>query len=416
MLLSALLILGVALSVSFMCSLLEACLLSLSKAEVAAIGEQHPRTGRIWTVFKRDLQYPLAIILIINTCSHTIGASLAAARFEVLYGQRGVIISSFVLSFVMIQWTEVLPKTLGSRRRRRVAQIFGLPLQGAVVALRPLASLVRLLNRPFEGSTLTEPPTTVEEIRALAHEARTANVIEPHQDEIIGRVAALARVSATDIMVFRDEISFLSTTMTLEEALVHAHVDEHTRFPLCVDGNLDAVIGYVNLKELVAALHTNPMDATLRGIARPIRYVASDRHGSSMLREFVDEHLHLAIVRDEAHKTIGLITMEDLVEELVGELEDEFDPLPRRIHDLGAGLLMIGGGADIAHVFRKLGLEGAPTGNVAAWMARRLDKRLKPGDAVDVDGTKFVVRRVRRGKVFEASVRATAPANERPAV
>ena len=410
MLLGALLILAVALVISFMCSMLEACVLSLSKAEIGAISERQPRLGRIWTGLKRDVQYPLAVILIVNTCSHTIGTSLAAARFEVLYGQRGVIISSIVLSFVMIQWTEVLPKTLGSRRRRRVAEIFGVPLKAAVVVLHPFAWFVRQLNRPFARKTFVEPPTSVEEIRALSHEARTANVIEPHQDEIIGRAASLARVDATKIMVFRDEISFLSTAMTLEEAFVHAHIDEHTRFPLCENGDLDVVLGYVNLKELVSALHTNPMDATLRGIARPMPYVSPDRTGSSILREFVDQHLHLAIVRDESGKTLGLISMEDLIEELVGEIEDEFDFMPRRIHDLGAGLVMVGGGADAAEVFRKLHLSPPPHGTIASWMASRLTGRPKPGDTVEVDGTRFVVRRVRRGKVFEAAVRAVSTA------
>ncbi len=409
MLLSALITLTVALAISFICSLLEACVLSLSNAEVAAIGEHSPRLGRIWTALKRDVQYPLAVILIVNTCSHTIGASFAATKFEILYGDRGVIVSSVLLSFVMIQWTEVLPKTLGSRRRRRVARLFGVPLHVAVTILRPFAWLVHLLNRPFEASS-EEPPTTVEEIRALAHEARVSHVIEPHQDEIIGRAAALARVRATKMMVFRDEISVISTAMTMEEALVHAHIDAHTRYPLCEDGDLDKPVGYVNLKELVAALHTNPGDATLRGIARPLRYVAADRDGSSILREFVDEHLHLAIVRDENQKTVGLITMEDVLEELVGDLEDEFDPMPRRIHDLGAGLLMVGGGADIGAVYRRAGLGDPPSGTVASWFASQLTERPKPGDAVQVEGCQFVVRRIRRGQVFEAAVRAVPAA------
>jgi putative hemolysin len=408
MLFSALTILAVALAISFLCSLLEACVLSLSKAEVSALGERRPRLGRTWTALKRDVQYPLAVILILNTCAHTIGTALAAGKFELLYGERGVIVSSVVLSFVMIQWTEVLPKTLGSRRRRRVAELFGIPLEVAVLVLRPFAWLVHQLNRPFERGPFVEPPASVEEIRALSREARSAQVIAPHQDEIIGRAATLARIDATRLMVFRDEISFLSTTMTMEEALLHAHVDEHTRSPLCEGGDLDATIGYVNFKELVAALHTNPVDATLRGIARPIPYVSPERDGASILRQFVEEHLHLAIVRDESGKTLGLITMEDLIEELVGELEDEFDSLPRRVHDLGSGLLMIGGGTEAAEAFRRLGLASTPAGTVATWMASPLAGSPRPGDAVDVDGASFVVRRVRRGRVFEAAVRVGA--------
>ena len=127
MLLSALVIVFIGLTISSLCSMLEACLLSLSHAEVAAMGTE-TRTGRIWAGFKRDVQLPLATILIVNTSAQTIATSFAAARFEALYGERGLIAFSIIISFVMIQWAEVLPKTLGSRHRRRGAGRF-LPLR-----------------------------------------------------------------------------------------------------------------------------------------------------------------------------------------------------------------------------------------------------------------------------------------------
>src|SRR5271169_2132188 len=98
-------ILAIALSMSFLCSLLEACVLSLSKAEVAALGQRSPRLGVIWTDFKQRIHAPLAAILLLNTSAHTIGTSIAAGRFAVMYGERGVLISSILITFVMVQWT-----------------------------------------------------------------------------------------------------------------------------------------------------------------------------------------------------------------------------------------------------------------------------------------------------------------------
>jgi putative hemolysin len=403
MLVGTLAILAVALSISFLCSLLEACVLSLSKAEVAAIGQRSVRLGRIWTDFRKNLHAPLAAILILNTSANTIGTSLAAGRFAVLYGERGVLVSSLLITFVMVQWTELLPKTLGSRHRRRLAVAFGGALHAAVIALSPIVAIVRWLNRPFAGPG-AEPPTSIEEIRALAHDARAANVIGPHDDAIIDRAAGLTRVSALEIMVPRGEMSVLSTAMGLEEALIHAHLEAHTRFPLCDAGNLDQVIGYINLKELVAILHTNPAQPTLRGIARPIHRVEQDANASTVLRDFVEQHLHVAIVADAAGQTLGMITMEDLVEVLMGELAPEFDPLPRRIHDLGGSVLMVGGGADLGVVLGKAGLAGASPGTVASAIAGALGKTPQPGDEVVLQGARVVVRRIRRGRVFDAIV------------
>jgi CBS domain containing-hemolysin-like protein len=400
MLLCAITIVLVGLTISFFCSLLEGCVLSLSRAEVLAMGRE-TRSGRIWAGFKREVQMPLATILIVNTSAQVIATSFAAAKFGTAYGSRAVIGFSVVVSFLIIQWGEVLPKTLGARHRRRIAVLFSVPLKVCVVALSPLAHFVRFLNRPFEGSK--EPPPTVDEISALAHHARSWRVIEGHQDHIIGHAARLGHVSARKIMVPREEMSILSSDMGLEAAFIHAHLDAHTRYPLCEGGDIDRVLGYVNLKELVAILHTNPAAVTLRGIARPIGYIKPDDNGSEVLHEFVDEHVHLAVVRGEGNTTLGMLTMEDLVEEIVGDLEDEFDPLPKMIHDLGGSVLMIGGGVDVQAALAKAGVTAPRAhGTVASWMTKELGHRPKPGEGVDMGAARLVVRRIRRGRVFEA--------------
>jgi len=410
MLPSAVAILVATLSITCVCSLLEACVLSLGKAEIAALGRTDARLGRIWSDFRRRLAHPLGAILIVNTAAQTIGMAMAAGRIEVVYGDRGVFIASAVMAAVMIQWAEVLPKTLGSRHRRELARVFGRPLHAVVVGLTPIVSVMRRLNRPFEGSA-TDAPPSIDEIRALASDARSSDVIGAEEDEIIGRAAGLQRISVRDLMVPRDDISVLSTDMTLEDALVHAHIDAHTRFPLCEHGLIDSVVGYVNLKELVAILHTNPADPTLRGIARPIHRVQVGTNASALTRVFTKEHVHVAIVVGNTGETLGMVTMEDLVEQLVGELEDEFDPLPSRIHDLGGKVLMAGGGASISEVLEKAGMKGArASGSVADFLEAKLLRRPKRGDEIALDGVKIVVRRIRRGRVFEATCTRTEPA------
>ncbi len=397
-------IVATTLLVSFMCSLLEACVLSLSRAEVYAIGQKSPRLGAIWTDFKGHLHAPLAAILILNTAAMTIGTALAAERFAAAYGARGVLVSSFVITFLMVQWAELLPKTLGSKHRRWVASTFGRPLRVAVAALSPLVWLVRWLNRPFERS-LEEPAASIDEIRGLASDAREANVIGAPDHAIIGRAAGLTRLGVKNLMVPREEMSVLSTTMSLEDALIHAHLEAHTRFPLCESGDLDRIVGYVNLKELVAILHTNPAQPTLRGITRPIHRVLDDVNASTVLRDFADQRLHIAVVTDRAGRTVGMLTMEDLVEELMGELVEEFEPLPRGIHDLGGHVLMAGGGANVRDVLARAGLRGETHGALADWVSARLQRVPKPGDELDLHGARLVVRRIRRGRVFDAIVK-----------
>jgi putative hemolysin len=211
-------------------------------------------------------------------------------------------------------------------------------------------------------------------------------------------------------MIPAEQVTFLSTSQSLADAILAAHMDPHTRFPICEGGDRDRVLGYVNFKEMIYRARTNPHDQTLRGIIRPVHFVAPDGAAAALLRVFVDQHEHLAIVRDEEGRTLGLVTLEDLVEELVGELEDEFDRLPRLFHPLSGGTWMVGGGVPVKEVAARLGLELPDTeGTTSAWLIRRFGRVPRGNEAHRVSGAEFHVRRTRRGKVFEVAVTRHAP-------
>jgi putative hemolysin len=196
----------------------------------------------------------------------------------------------------------------------------------------------------------------------------------------------------------------LSTAQTLNQALIAAHTDAHTRFPVCEGDDRNRVLGYINFKEMIYYMSTNPSDPSLKGIIRPVHFIRPDSSASDLLKTFIDQHEHMAIVREAQGRCLGLITLEDLIEEMVGELEDEFDRLPRHVHSLSGGTWMLGGGVPVAEVVSKLG--GPPVsagGTLAAWLERGLGQPPKPGQTLRHAGMEFVVRRVRRGRIFEAS-------------
>lgn len=395
---------AVALSVSFLCSIMEAALLSLTPSQVADLAVRQPRTGAIWRGFKANIQRPIAAILILNTAAHTIGATVAGSRFDDLFGDEWVWAFSILFTFVMLQYTEILPKTFGVRFNRTIAVLIAGPLALLIRVFAPVIHGLHLLNRPFEGRRSEKRATTLEEITSLAMMARLSDQIGPHQESIITRALKLSETSVQQIMIPIEHVSMLSTDQTLHQALIVAHINAHTRYPVCKDGDRDHVIGYVNFKEMIYFMRTNPSDPSLMGVIRPVHFVAPDRSASDLLKTFTDQHEHMALVRDAQGRCLGLITLEDLIEEMVGELEDEFDRLPHHIHLLSGGTWMFGGGVPIAEVIAKLG--GPPvdaSGTLAAWLERRLGQLSKPGQVLQYGEMEFVVRRVRRGRIFEAS-------------
>ena len=401
---------AVALVVSFLCSLMEAALLSLTPAQIARLGDRHPRTAELWRSFKSNIEKPIAIILVLNTTAHTIGASVAGAEFDELWGDQWIWAFSLALTFVMLQFTELLPKSLGVRYNETLARFIARPLQLAMVAAAPLIAVLHLVNRPFEGRRKQDAgESTLEDIASLAAHARISKDIDAHQERIIQGAARLSKRKVRDLMIPMEQVVALSTRQPLAKAVLAAHLDAHTRFPVCQDGDRDRVVGYVNFKEMIYFMSTNPADPSLNGIMRPVHFADPDGRASDLMRVFVDQHEHIAIVRGVDGRSLGLVTLEDMMEELVGDLEDEFDRLPRYAHALSGGTWMFGGGVPMAEVTRTLGgrLAGPAGGggeNLAAWIEARLGRVPTGGASVRAGGLEVTVRRARRGKVFEASV------------
>ncbi len=397
--------LAVALCVSFFCSLVEAALLSLTPSQVADLSSRHPAIGAIWRRFKSNIERPIAVILTLNTAAHTIGAAVAGSQFDDLFGEQWIWLFSLLFTFAMLQYTEILPKTLGVYFNQTIAMWAARPLSVLVKVFTPVIHVLQFLNRPFEGRRAEKrAPSTLEEIASLAMMARDSKHIGAHQEQIISRATKLSQTNARQIMIPVEQVSMLSREQSMMDALIAAHIDAHTRFPVCQDGDRNRIVGYVNFKELVYYMRTNPRDPSMQGIIRPVHFVEPGAMVPDILKVFVDQHEHMAIVRDSANRCLGLITMEDIIEELVGDIQDEFDRLPRHVHSLSGGTWMFGGGVPAAEVVAKLGGLPVPAGgSLAAWLARQLEQPPKPGQAIRHDGIEFVVRRVRRGRIFEVS-------------
>ncbi len=409
-----LIVMGVALSISFMCSIMEACVLSVGNADIAVIEQRRPAIGRIWRAFKDNLQKPLAVILVLNTFANTFGAVLGGAYFKMLYGEKWLIAFSLCVSFIMIQWTEILPKTLGAQFNRHIAPFIALPLRFLIIALTPIIKLVLLLNRPFARlKPAAAGASPEEEINAIARSAFLARQIGAEQAGIISAGARLGNRKAREIMVPVEEISWLDADMPLPDAFIKAHLDAHTRYPLCDGNSPDRIIGYVNFKELVAIMRTNPDNATMRGIMRPILFVTPEQTAPELLKQLMGGRWHMAVVREAGGKTVGLVTVEDVIEDLVGDIEDEFDHLPRTFHDLGGTRYAVGGGFPAADLAARLGVTlPAAAGSLADWMAARLGRVPRPNESFSDGRARFTVRRVRRSRVFEAIVALEKPAGQ----
>lgn len=407
----------IALVISALCSVMEATLLSLTPAQVANISQRRPKIGRIWQGFKNDVERPIAVILLLNTTAHTVGATLAGAQFGVVFGEKHLWIFATVFTFVMLQFTEILAKTMGVRFNVALSILIAHPLKMMTAVLGPVLWVILRINRPFEGRRRSEVDTTaatIEEISALAGLARICRQISPHQERIIKSASRLSDLEVSQIQIPLADVAWIDSSQSLDEAIETARRHLHTRFPVCKNGDINSVVGYVNVKEMMLLATGSPdLNRQARLPIRAIHRVAASDFAADVLTKFVRDRVHVAIVQDGQGRTQGLVTFEDIVEELLGDIRDEFDRLPRLIHAVEDGVWMVGGGVMLSDLVEVTACEisyrhDAP---LAVWLEERVEKPIKPGSHFEQHGFRFMARRLRRGSLYECEVRRLEDAN-----
>ena len=385
-----------ALVVSFICSIFEAVLLSVGHARVEELRQQGKRAGTILDGFRRSMESPIAAILILNTFAHTVGASVAGATYSDVFDPSTLWIFSLVFTLAILLFTEIIPKTLGFTFRDGLAAPVALAVRGLVLALRPAIAAIQFLTRFLRPAD--EPPITSEkEIRLLASIGHAEGVVRPTTAAIIEGAATLRELTASDAMMPRNFVVFLSGQESLEENLQRVRESGHSRFPFTPSGEPDEVTGIVLAKELLFYARENDGPVDWEALVSPPPLVPGSASLQKLLRLFQDEGRHLAIVLDEYGGVAGIVTLEDVLEELVGEIWDESDRRPVEIVEGPKGTLRCRGLIEVRQVASKLEIDiDTEATTLSGFLSERLGAVPKSGDEVRVD--EYVFRVLKAGR------------------
>lgn len=318
------------------------------------------------------------------------------------------------LSAFTIVVGELIPKVLAIKNAEWVCTTlspiiwaFALIVYPAVLLFEWLTmTFVRLVERLLPSKT-DDHQTHLHELRAQVNLLRASQVIGMQEERIILQASRLSAMKVSDIMMPVEDIVMVVADASLSENLVIAHMDLHTRFPVTVKkGDPQAIIGYVTFKDMVLLAKTHPGNPVIREIVRHIISVPEELTLSEALRRMTLEHHHLALVRDKEGAIVGMIAQEDIFEELVGDIQDEFDRLPRHISPAGHQLV-VGGGVPIGQLREALkrpdlGGDLPPSTTLNDWLNHDREDALRGGDMVVVDRIWSQVRKVRRRRITEA--------------
>jgi putative hemolysin len=332
------------------------------------------------------------------------------------------------LTVVTIIAGELVPKVFALRNKEWVCLVLSPPMRGFALVVRPavwffeaaVGLIMRWGDRWQPAGAARDEAAELQELRALTAMARASQLIGARQEGIILAAAELAQRPLRDVAVPAEHVVCLNADDALGDAMITAHQDMHTRFPVVErPGEPQSVLGYVNIKDVVAAMHLHPGEPSLRAIVRPLLSLPDDTTLAAGLERLILEHTHIALLRDAGGRVVGLITMEDILEELVGEVPDEYDRLPAHAAWAGSSWVF-GGGAPLARVRELSGIDlaaSAPkpdTPHLSAWVTGHLGRGVRGGDRVERGGARVLVRKVRRQQVLEAQVSRTDGTGAKP--
>jgi CBS domain containing-hemolysin-like protein len=386
-------VVAVALSLlfSFVCSVSEAALLSIGAARIEALAQAGRRAGVLLRRFRHEPDRPIAAILVLNTVANSGGAAFATEQFSDAF--PGVSPAWFVAAFVttVLTLTEIVPKTIGVMHANVLAVPVAHVIHGMVICLAPVLFLTRLLSQLFvRGSR--KPETSLEDIRVLTTIGLSQGSFGQITANLIHNATRLRDAKARDAMVARDRVAYLSGRASTEENLLRLHRSGHSRLPFTPDGELDHVEGVIMAKELLLSLRERP-EPSWRDLLIPLLVVPETATLNHVLRRFQREKRHLAIVVDEYGSTRGIITLEDVLEEIVGEIEDESDTDETNVVQRADGSLLCRGVSETAKVFARLGVTPPATTSktLSGFLAEQLGQVPAAGAAVDVGDFTFLV-------------------------
>ncbi len=320
-----LLITFVALSigVSFVCSVLEAILLSITPSYLAQMRQQnHPAAARL-SELKDDIDRPLASILTLNTIAHTVGAAASGAQAAKVFGDAWLGVFSAVLTLAILLLSEIVPKTIGATYWRQLAPSAASILRWMVWMLTPIVWASEQLTRRLAKGK--EQPKLRDEISAMAILAKESGELAADETTMLTNLLSLRDVAVTKLMTPRPVLFRVDANMTISEFLTKHHDTPFSR-PLVYSESRDDILGFVHRLELFSAQQHGKGDEKIGSLMRPIPVVHDSIHVPIAFDRLMAQRSQLALIVDEYGDVQGIITLEDIFEHLMGkEIMDEAD-------------------------------------------------------------------------------------------
>ena len=405
----------VLLGASALLALAETSLVRMSRAKARALDDEGKRGAKVLVELTGNPQGFLNPLLLMVLVSQLVVATLVGLLASAWFGAWGVVAAMFFEIVVIFVLGEAVPKNWAVRHPERAA-LLSAPVVAALVAFWPVkvlsGALIALANRLLgEQTGVHIAAVTESELLAVADEALEGDVIEHEERALIRSILEFGDTVVREVMVPRPDMVTVAADESVESVLEAALAAGFSRLPV-VDDEIEDVVGIAYVKDVTRAAREGRGDDNIVGHLREARYVPETKKVADLLREMQSAKFHLAVVVDEYGGTAGLVSLEDLIEELVGEIVDEFDVEEPPVEDLGDGGFQVSARLPVDEV-NDLVDRSLPEGawdTVGGLVFDTLGHVPRVGQSIGFEGVTLVVDRVRGRRIERVRVIPTEPA------
>ncbi|WP_340103875.1 hemolysin family protein [Rhodohalobacter sp. 8-1] len=315
-----------AIGVSFLCSILEAVLLSITPSYIAMLESDGDKAGQLLQSLKKDIDQPLAAILSLNTIAHTIGAAGVGAQAQIVFGNAYVTVTSIILTLLILVFSEIIPKTLGATYWKRLSGFAARTTKLLIVVTYPFVLLSKGITKLI-SSEEKQPSISREEIGAMADLGHEEGIFEKEESNILRNLIQFSSLKVEDIMTPRIVVVKYSEEVTIKDIVNKEDELRVSRVPVYGKTEED-ITGYVLKNDMYLELSKGNGDMKLKDLKRDVMIVPELSSIKNLFEKLLNSQDHIAIVVDEYGGFSGVVTMEDVVETLLGmEIVDEIDAI-----------------------------------------------------------------------------------------
>ena len=384
----------------------------LNKIRMKSRAESGDHRAALAMDLVEDYDRLISTILIGNNIVNITASTVGTVLFTKLYAAYGPTVSTVVLTLVVLIFGEISPKSLAKEHAESFAMFSAPILRVFLLVLRPLNFLFsqwkRLLNMIFHPSE--DQGITEEELITMVSEAENEGGLDQHESQLIRSAIEFGDLEAGDILTPRVDIVAVEDSATMEEIAATFAESGYSRLPV-YHKDVDDIVGVIHEKDFNAARYRGQTD--ISGCITPVHYTTANAELGALLRTLQKKKTHMAIVVDEYGGTEGLLTMEDILEELVGEIWDEHDEVVESFRKQADGSFLVSAGADLTDLYDLFSIKGdCDASTVSGWVIDQLGRLPLVGDHFQAEGLDVTVTMVDHRRVLEVRVAVAAEAPE----